>query len=349
MKLKDFKQRISDLALKVLLTQSGSHCKGCPLVECCKKNTKLILALLTFGCVSASAQEFNATYCGELQTDFSHKSAFLSQLNLGVSWSVSSSLSLEAATISLAKTGGPLLDDLQGYSNLDAENTTLSLSSLGLRWLGGHHELFLGVHTINEHYFASPLLALFTNSSCGIFPTLSATGDIANYPLSSLGVEYQWTPDSAWTLTASLYNGRGFDGFRMFRLSPGTDKLFAITQINYNHKGSGYYIGGAYSHSYVVWGYAEQRLGDRVSLLCEASVSSAGAACRGYYGLGVSVNVGTTTGGLHLDYADFAERDEWAAELTWHIPVSPHFTLRPAFHAVLRQGVVGLLRAEVAF
>lgn len=100
---------------------------------------------------------------------------------------------MEMASISIAETHErPLIDDWQGFSNIEEENTPLALAVLGIRWQLKKSFLFVGVRNLNEDYFTSPYTSLFTNSSCGIFPTLSVNYPIANYPLASIGIDYKY-------------------------------------------------------------------------------------------------------------------------------------------------------------
>ena len=48
-------------------------------------------------------------------------------------------------------------------------------------WKEAH--LFVGVRNVNEDFFTSDVTSLFTNGSCGIFPTIAASYPIANFPL----------------------------------------------------------------------------------------------------------------------------------------------------------------------
>ena len=94
---------------------------------------------------------------------------------------------IDLGSISIAKTRPErLIDDRQGFSNIEADNLPFSLSVAGLSFSRGASCLFAGLRNMNEDYFASPVTSLFTNSSCGIFPTIAANYPIANYPLSSL-------------------------------------------------------------------------------------------------------------------------------------------------------------------
>lgn len=97
---------------------------------------------------------------------------------------MSNSFSIEASTISIAKTREErLVDDLQTFSNIEEDNLPLALAVCGANWqINDKHSLFFGIRNMNEDYFTSPVTSFFTNSSCGVYPTISANYDIANTP-----------------------------------------------------------------------------------------------------------------------------------------------------------------------
>lgn len=66
--------------------------------------------------------------------------------------------SLEAATLHVAKTGDGIIDDWQGFSNIEADNMFAGIAVLGYmhEWKAGH--LFVGVRNVNEDFFTSESL-----------------------------------------------------------------------------------------------------------------------------------------------------------------------------------------------
>lgn len=134
------------------------------------------------------------------------------------------------------------------------------------------------------------------NSSCGIFPTLSADYPIANYPVSSMGVHYE-LQQAQWLLQASLYNGKGSYRFtgkeNVFRFCPQHDGILCLISFNYRHHDSNYHMGFAlHSGMYrnyakgdteqaskkekkeirkIIWGYAEQSIAPRLQVLLQVS------------------------------------------------------------------------------
>ena len=58
----------------------------------------------------------------------------------------------------------------------------------GFTWhINDRHSLFAGIRRIDEDYFCSDAHALFTNSSCGGYPTITFNYPVAIYPVSAMG------------------------------------------------------------------------------------------------------------------------------------------------------------------
>ena len=166
------------------------------------------------------------------------KTNWVNQLRLDLSVPVFNGKgSFEAATLHLAKTGESVIGDWQGFSNIEADDMFAAIAVLGYmhEWKAGH--LFVGVRNVNEDFFTSDVTALFTNSSCGIFPTVAASYPIANYPLSGLTVYFDVTK-GGWTFRNSIYNGSGYNGWTAhdnpFLVRPKKDGIFNISQLEYS-------------------------------------------------------------------------------------------------------------------
>lgn len=229
----------------------------------------------------------------ELQATHTGDYNWANLLRLGASLPMHRGLSLEIGTLSACMTADESIGgDLQTFSNLDAPRIPLALSMLNLAWEHGGHTLYAGVRNMNEDYFCSPVTSLFTGSSCGIFPTISANYDVANYPMASVGVHYRYRPtpnpshkgrgvdtqtsDSRpegkassplppWEglgVGLSLYNGRGYNRFgrreNVFRFCPKSDGVFGLAEVAYNHSGSSYFVGTAVHSSPSASGSGQQ-------------------------------------------------------------------------------------------
>ena len=210
-----------------------------------------ILAIVLLGCChQAMAQQeslrpsFEVEYTGELQTDFK-RSRLANLLQLRAEVPLSKALSFQVQSISIASSDEePLADDLMGYSNIDAEDIPFALSVAGLMWhINDRHSLFVGIRRMDEDYFCSDAIGLFTTSPCGIFPTISNNHDIATYPKASMGIHYAYDTESL-CLQASLYNGLGYHRFtgreNVFRICPKSDGVFGLAQAEYRYHDSHY-------------------------------------------------------------------------------------------------------------
>lgn len=338
------------------------------------KNT--ILAILLGTSISATAQDsdstsmrptFTVSYNGEIQTDFK-KSRQLNLLELGAELPISRNVSLNVATVSFATTHEePLIEDLQGFSNIDSENVVLALSVAGVTWrINDHHTLFGGIRRIDEDYFCSDAIALFTNSSCGGFPTITANYDVAAYPNASLGVHYAYENDNL-TVQASLYNGTGHNRFtgrdNIFRICPTSDGVMALGQVEYRHKDSHYYLGASMHHDDLggtadrkvrptAWTYAEQSLYDNLTLIAAYSHAfSSDNACKNFCGVGANYTLGKAQLGIFSDYTRVDGVNEWATELTANINLTEYLSVQPALHIVDTDNhtkCVGLLRLGIS-
>lgn len=335
-----------------------------------------IFAILSGTSISVAAQDsdstsmrpvFAVTYTGEIQTDLK-KSRQLNLLELSAELPLSRNVSANIATISYAATDEkPLTEDIQGYSNLEGEKLALAISVAGLTWhINDRHSLFAGIRRIDEDYFCSDAIALYTNSSCGIFPTISCNYDIATYPKASLGVHYTYERENL-TVQASLYNGTGHNRFtgrdNIFRICPKSDGVFAIGQMEYRHNDSHYYLGASMHHDDLggtadrevrptAWTYAEQALGDNLTLIAAYSHAfSSGNPCRNFCGVGANYSLGKAELGVFSDYTRVDGVNEWATELTANINFTEHISVQPALHIIDTDShtkCIGMLRLGIS-
>lgn len=296
-------------------------------------------------------------------------------LRLYASLPVSSNVSFEAASLSTYMTASESIGgDMQTFSNLDAGNILFALSVCGVSWTYtstsresrrvGSHSLFLGIRNMNEDYFTSPVTSFFTNSSCGIYPTISANYPIANYPVASVGVHYRYEnvcedEGRGFAVQASLYNGTGHNRFtgrdNVFRICPKDDGVCGIAEVSYSRGGSYYSLGNAlycnagtspstlrhaqdqrkFRMNSTPWFYTEQSITPTLSLLTGCSHAfSTEAECRDFFGLGALYRLGRCHLGAFTDYANFKERKEYATELTCKIPISRNIDIQPTAHLI---------------
>lgn len=303
---------------------------------------------------------YGIDYTGELHTDFQGGSNCLNLLYLEGTWQLTRQVQLKLATLSIAKWKESLLDDLQVFSNLEAERMALTLPMAGVQyeWERGNttHALYAGLRNTGEDYFVSDVTSFFINSSCGIFPTLSANYPIATYPCSAMSLHYGLDTEH-WGIRATLYNGVG--NYRLtgrdnlWRICPQSDGLLGMAQAEYRQQGSSYFLGGSLQGSTpTFWSYAEQLLAHQgdysLQLMAAYSLSlDADSPCQRFAGLGFKLNVRSLEFGLFTDYADFSTQHEYATELVCQLPLGRYLYLKPALHYVNgthSEGVIGMLR-----
>ena len=312
-------------------------------------NILVVVSLMTGG-LHLHAQDFGAEYTTELQTNFQGCN-FVNLLRLNAEVPVSKSMTVEASAISIAKTRNKkLLDDLQTFSNIEEDNLPLAIAVCGANWqIKEKHSLFLGIRNMNEDYFISPVTSFFTNSSCGIYPTIGANYPIANYPVASMGVHYCYDGIPI-KVQASLYNGTGYNRFigreNVFRVCPKDDGVFGIAEVEYQHNGSSYFLGacthykGAVSEEEcrrvgsTLWSYVEQKLNNRVSLIAAYSHAFSGAECSDFIGIGGKYTTQNCELGIFSDMARFEEATEFATEITGKYQFTPHIYAQPSVHAI---------------
>lgn len=291
-------------------------------------------------------------YHSVMSGDVCRSTNYANYLRLNASVPISNSLTIEAASISTCMTASESIGgDLQIFSNLDAGDIPLALSLCDVAiTLNENNSLFLGIRTMNEDYFCCDITSLFTNSSCGIYPTISANYPIANYPVASVGVHYKYEKENdgrSLVLQGSLYNGMGYNRFtgrdNVFRFCPKDDGLFGLVEAQYHRGGSSYFLGacgrgefgddGSFNTS--LWTYGEQHLTERTSLIAGYSHAFGDdAVCTDFVGIGGRYAWERCALGIFTDYARFVENDEFATELTCKVALTPHLYLQPSLHAI---------------
>lgn len=340
----------------------------------------LVLACLGRGMAAWAQDEAEAgkieagiELTSELQATHTGKFNNANLLRLRAALTLGKGLSLHVATLSAFMTSKESIgDDMQAFSNLDAGNIPLALSKCGLEWQPADgHSLFGGVLNMNEDYFASPVTSFFTNSSCGIYPTISANYSIANYPLASVGMHYRYEhrynndndnhddgddDDDGRSLVvqASLFNGTGYNRFaghdNVFRFCPKSDGIFVLAEAQYHSKGSSYFVGNAVHHNTntcaTPWLYAEQHIGSGLTLLAGYSHAFGSTpSCRDFAGLGLHYGRGSYELGIFSDYASFAACNEFATELTCKMQFFPLLSIQPVVHLITTQGTFRAIAA----
>lgn len=316
-------------------------------------------------------------YTGELQTDFKTTSQ-VNLLQLRAELPLSRSLSFQAASLSVSSTQDELLfDHMMGYSNIDAYDKSFALMVAGFQWhINNRHTLFAGIRRIDEDYFCSDGMSLYTNPSCGIFPTISCNYFIATYPFAAMGLHYAYETDRL-CLQASVYNGTPSQDFtgsnNVFRICPKNDGVFALGQAEYRYRDSRYFLGASLYNGYdydlyldgeelltvplerktypTMWAYAEQALSSRLMLIAAYGHSfSSDDLVRNYYGLGAQYALGKLRFGLYSDHIRALDVNEWNTELVCHIDLNDYLSVKPVLHILncdSKTQCIGLLRLTV--
>lgn len=209
---------------------------------------KILLILFSIAPCLSFAQEFSGELTSEWQWDMNKRTNWVNLLRLNMRLPLANGKgAFEAATLHVAKTKEEtILADWQGFSNIEADNMFAAIAVLGYMHTWQNAHLFVGVRNVNEDFFTSDVTSLFTNSSCGIFPTIAASYPIANYPFSGLTLYFDVTR-GPWTFKNSLYNGTGYNGWKgndnPFLVRPKRDGVFNISQLEYSAHDARYFAG----------------------------------------------------------------------------------------------------------
>lgn len=306
---------------------------------------------------------FGVDLTSELQTDF-RKTRMQNLLELSAEIPLSRKLTMHVQSLSTRATNDEwVYYDMQGYSDIDCyEDIDFALAVVGLEWrINDKNTLFAGIRRTDEDYFCSDNLGVFTNSSAGLFPSLSWNYIINTYPEAAMGLHYAYDSER-WKLQASLYNGVANHDLKgrnnVFRVCPKSDGVLAMGQVEYRWKGSSYYL-GASMHTmkdmpYTVWTYAEQKVWRNVTLLALYGHSfGERRLCKDFVGGGATLKLRRWELGILSDYMTVLDYGEWLTEVVcrWHL--TNWLTIKPALHIIKEDDentkLIGLMRLEVGF
>ena len=288
---------------------------------------------VVLGCVCsvlAHGQCFSGELATELHWNMKQKVNWANQLRLNLSiplWNGAGSI--EASTLHMLRTNETIIDDWQGFSNIEEENTAVAIAVLGYmhQWERAH--LFFGVRNVNEDFFTSDVTSLFFNGSCGIFPTIAASYLIANYPLSGLTVYFD-VSKGGFTFRNSLYNGVGYNGWSKhdnpFLVRPKKDGIFNMSQLEFSYSGGNYFTG-----EQKVWQAADKEIA------CMAQYSentNRDNGCYRYAELGVAYTDSCNQCGVSGQYARFYQGAEYSLELTWRRSLKKWLSVQPSLQYI---------------
>lgn len=342
------------------------------------KKKLFILALITSNFSNIATQKINIQYIAELQYDMRKETNIANLLTINANLT-SEQLHLwkngmfNYSSKCIFKTGeNRIANDLQVFSNIENANRSYCLAVLGYTHTYRAMKLFAGIRNVNEDYFITPYTSLFTNSSCGIYPTISANYPLPNYPFSAMCLHAEFQLKENWQIKNCLYNGITYEplkkGTSLFAFRPSKDGIFNMTELTYttNSENNGLYSGGIALHSrmyhnhedrdqaekkpqkkkmnYSWWTSLEQtiyRSGQKeIGLLAQYSMAPPRKnECGKYAGIGMIftgflLNEREDQLGLFVNQATFSSNQETAAEITWITSLNKNFSLQPAFHFI---------------
>ncbi len=337
-----------------------------------------LLVILAASCCgfTTKPQELSLSYTSEWQTDFQTKANWINLLQAETSLNISSGLTARLGTISTCRTNKDhIVSDMLTYSNIEEENIPIALNRFGVSVNKENFSIFAGVGNVNDSFFATQLTSLFTNSSCGIFPTISCNFPIANFPDAAMGLEGRYESENI-TVNCAVYNGKGHHKFIgndcVFRIRPSSDGIFNINAVNYSKYDNNYNLGFGVYHGringdedgtqktfptemeekdktrFYYWLYTEQKIIQNLSLIAQYSQCPAiRNGCRNFYGIGIAYDARKYDVALYSCYADFTDNPEWASELTFRYDLTSAIYLQTSLHYIRNsntRGLVGLFR-----
>lgn len=324
------------------------------------KQIILLCIGLTDAFSNLSAQTFDISYVTELQYNLNNKVNMSNLLRLRATIPTKHNGEFALETIHIFRTNPErVVNDRQVFSNIEEENLPCGISVLGYTQYFRNSSFFAGIRNLNADYFDSPGMVLFTNSSCGIFPTISANYPVANYPVSCMCIDYK-AVFKRWSVEVSLYNGVAYRGIsgrnNPFIVNPVKDGVFGIAEICYIGDNGTYFAGSGLHNRYehpergidkrvncVWWGYAEQCLlktGIReITLLAQYSRGTyTSNGCKRYFEAGLvwleNRKENTHYIGISVHTAQYGYGNETAAEITYRYNICGNFFIQPAVHLI---------------
>jgi len=329
--------------------------------------------------------ELDVDYTTELQYNFQAKYNWVNLLSLELDINAWKNGYFTVQTISAYKTSKQrIADDLQVFSNIETDNMWANLFMAGYTHVFDSLRLFAGIRNVNRDYFTSEYTSIFTNSSCGVYPTISANFPFANYPYSAMCLYGEFHFPNGITIKNGIYDGIGrlmHDG-SFFSVDPFDDGIFNIFELSYAPKSTTHYgfysIGGVLgtgsgdriensfseqkykNTNYALWGNVEQSVFKtkkrEVGFMLQGSFAPKSQNyCINYFGAGTILTGFVSPKKkdylcFFINRAAYHEIREIATEFTWQYPVNSTITIQPTFDYILtgkKQSVIALLRVYV--
>lgn len=321
---------------------------------------------------------YNIAYAGELQFGMmekpNHQAKNVNLLQLEASLSTDKwwkNGTFEASFWSVASTKRQAsIEDCLTFSNIDAPNIWLTCNKLGYQHKFKNISLFVGIRNVNTDYFTSSLSSLFTNSSAGIFPSISLNYATANYPLGGFGIHTKYNINHLEIKNSFYNNLADINSKIVFKFQFNLPKYGYVnfSQIKYSTSDGVYAVGMVLdklpklSPKHSLFALIEQPIYKmkETSLGVIAQIGYAPEKtnyCQTYYGGGIVASglfapEGKDKLGIIAFHAHMQDNKEMAIELTYKYNLTPSISFQPAIHYINNnnhKGLIGLIRAYYSF
>ncbi len=121
-------------------------------------------------------------------------------------WWKGGELFLNIANTHGGKPSEQLVGDFQGVSNIEAGNLTF-LYELWYKQRFGNIAFTIGLQDLNATFAASENGTVFNNSSFGIQSSISDNIPTPIFPLTALGIMFEWEINNTFSIHTALYDG----------------------------------------------------------------------------------------------------------------------------------------------
>jgi porin len=345
---------------------------------------KLVFILIIMPlCVKAEDKKihFDINYTTELQYNFKAKYNWVNLLSFELDKNVWKNGCFGLQTISTYKTSKErIINDLQVFSNIETANMWVNLFFAGYTHTFDSITLFGGIRNVNRDYLTSRYTTIFTNSSCGVYPTVSGNFPVPNYPSSAMCLHSEFRFPNKIKLKNSIYNGMGrqiLQSSSFFSVNPARDGVLDVFELSYTPKSIyyGFYsVGGVLgignddriknfsgqkykNANYALWGNVEKsvfKVNKReVGFILQGSFAPESQNnCISYVGAGTILTGFVSSKKtdylcLFINRAAYHGIAEIATEFTWQYAITSSITIQPVFDYILtgkERNVIALLR-----
>jgi len=365
-----------------------------------------LVAFIAFHSVGICAQEvakskesaftFSASYVGDLVSNFNGGiktgTTYLGLANIkaGFStdvadWWKGGQIFVNVGNTHGGKPSETLVGDFQGISNIEAGDLTF-MYELWYKQNIGNVSLTVGLQDLNANFAQSENGCAFTNSSFGIQSSIADNIPSPIFPLTALGVNFQWKISDNYKFKAAVFDGTP-DDFEVntynmnWKLSKNQGFL-AVSEFEIDNsllKGKqGSYKFGVYYHQHNdtidveqrnggLYFVGDQQITNKLSLFSQIGISPKGINKNNcFYSLGVNYkglfkNRYNDCMGLAVAYAGIdgnSVGSETAIELDYHLQINKNLYIKPDIQYIinpagtdqkLQNALVGSVRFGVDF